>query len=188
MAPGRVQGILQGILSFVGLVAICTALGYGAWKLLTRPHKRDTETAVRRAAPPNDSLGFVSVAGEGVDLEIVAPSGMRTSTAAGVSGARIPRSESQVDCPGFSAPGGRESECTASVHVNAPPPGDYTIVARATETRAVVLNVGWATASQVQHGAFDVRVQVARGGATSFRIIVARESVSQRSEPRSGAP
>jgi hypothetical protein len=140
-------------------------------------------------APPNDSLGFVSIAGEGVDLEIVGPDGIRTSTnAASDPAKRIPNSEAQVDCPGFTTPGARESDCTASIHVNTPKPGDYTIVGRATENRAIVLSVGWATTSEVLHGAFHVPVQVRRGGATSFVVIVGRDNVTQRSEPKAGAP
>ena len=179
----------QGILGFIGLVAVSAALGYGAWKLITRPKGRAGQSAVRRAAPANDSLGFISVAGEGVELEILAPDGSRTSTA-GASGGpgQVPRSDATVDCPGFSGPGGRESDCTASIHLSAPAPGDYTIIARTADARVVVLNVGWATASQVLRGAFDVRVPVARGGATAFTIIAGRDVVSRRSEPRPYTP
>jgi hypothetical protein len=173
----------------VALVAVCAALGYGAWTMLTAPKKRAGQEAVERVVPANDSLGFISVAGEGVELEIVAPDGKRTSTnEAPSSPTRIARSETLVDCPGVGAPGGKEEECTASIHLGTPIPGDYTIIARATKARASVLNVGWATASQIQRGGFDVIVQVARNGATSFRVIVARDNVSQRSEPRPGVP
>ena len=189
MAPGRVQGILRGISTFLSLVALCTALGYGAWILLSRPVKREGQTAVKRAAPPNDSLGFMSVAGEGVELEIIAPDGRKTTTNESPStSTRIARSESAVDCPGVSAPGRKEAACTASIHLGAPSPGDYTIVARSTDARASVLNVGWATTSQIQRGGFDVVVQVTRGGATAFTVIVVRDNVSRRSEPRPWTP
>ncbi len=179
----------QGILGFIGLVALSAVLGFGAWKLITRPKERPGQRAVRREAPANDSLGFISVAGEGVDLEILAADGSRTSTAGAATAAgRVPRSDATVDCPGFAEPGGKESACTASIHLGAPSPGDYTIIARAPDARMVVLNVGWATASQASRGAFDVRVQVARGGATAFTIIAARNAVSQRSEPRPYTP
>jgi hypothetical protein len=144
---------------------------------------------VKRMAPPNDSLGFLSVAAEGVDLEVVSPDGTRTSTSADPAATgRIPNSESEVDCHGAPGPGGRETSCTASVNVKTPRPGDYTIVARATSARAVMLSVGWGTVSELQRGAFDVPVQVARGGTTSFSVIVARDNVSQRTQPRAGAP
>jgi hypothetical protein len=173
----------------MALVAICGALGYGAWLALSKPPTREGQTAMKRVAPANDSLGFVSVAGAGVDLEIIGPDGSRTSTLADAPATdRIPNSESEVDCHGAPEPNGRESACTATVHVKTPQAGDYTIVARASSARAVVLSVGWGTVSQIQRGAFDVPVQVARGGATSFSIIVARENVSQRSQPRAGAP
>jgi hypothetical protein len=179
----------QGILGFIGLVALSAVLGFGAWKVITRPKERPGQRAVRREPPANDSLGFISVAGEGVDLEIVAPDGSRTSTNGASTGpGRVPRSDATVDCPGFSAPGGRESECTASIHLGAPAPGDYTIIARAADARVVVLNVGWATASEVLRGAFDVRVQVSRGGASAFTIIASRDAVSRRSEPRPYTP
>jgi len=178
----------QGILGFIGLVAVSTALGYGAWISLTRP-QRPSRSAAARLAPANDSLGFVSIAAEGVDLEMVSPDGGRTSTrAADPTDSRIARSEAAVDCPGFAEPDGKESACTASVNVNQPAAGDYTVIARATTQRAVTLNVGWATESQLKRGGFDVRLQVARGGATSFTIIVGRDAVTQRSEPRAIAP
>ena len=174
----------QGILGFIGLVAVSTALGYGAWISLTRPKGRSRPQAAR-VAPANDSLGFVSIAAEGVELEIVSPDGARTSTrAVDPIDSRIARSESSVDCPGFSQPDGKESDCTASININQPTAGDYTVIARATGSRVVTLNVGWATASQFKRGGFDVRVQVSAGGATSFAIILTRDAVSQRSEPR----
>lgn len=178
----------QGILGFIGLVAVSTALGYGAWISLTRP-KGPGRSPTARMAPANDSLGFVSVAAEGVDLEIMSPEGARTSTrAADPTDSRIARSEASVDCPGFADPDGKESECTASINVSQPAAGDYTVIARATAPRVVTLNVGWATESQFKRGGFDVRLQVARGGATSFTIIVSRDAVTQRSEPRAIAP
>jgi hypothetical protein len=157
--------------------------------VLSAPPKREGATEIRRNAPPDDSLGFVSVAAEGIDVEIIAPDGTRTSTLADAPTSRIPNSESEVDCHGAPEPGGRESACTASVRVKTPRAGDYTVVARGgTSSRAVILSVGWGTVSQIQRGAFDVPVQVARGGATSFSIIVTRDNVSQRSQPRAGAP
>jgi len=178
----------QGILSFIGLVVICAALGYGAWRRLTRPKSRDAGPAARLVQTGPDSVGFVSVAGEGVELEIVAPGGARTTTGGAEGQAKIVRSDAGVDCPGFAGPRGQDAVCTASINLNTPAPGDYTVVARSVDRRAVVLNVGWATASQARKGAFDVRVQVAPRGATSFVIIVSREGVSQRSEPRPRAP
>jgi hypothetical protein len=175
--------------SFVGLVAVCAALGYGAWMLLTRPTAREGQTATRRMAPANDSMGFLSVAGEGVELEVLAPDGRRTLTSeAPSSPTRIARSETQVDCPGVSGPGRREPDCTASINLGVPLPGDYTIIARATSARAAVLTVGWATASQVTRGGFNVTVQVARNGATAFSVIVTRDNVSRRTEPRPYTP
>ena len=175
----------QGILGYFGLIVLCAALGYGAWLALTRPKSRDAGAPATVAYTGPDSVGFVSVTGEGVELELIGPGGARTLTAAGGPGRpKIPGSETTIDCPGFSSPGGAESACTASINVNTPSVGDYSVVVRSTTPRAVVLNVGWATASQTRRGGFDVRVQVARGGATSFGIIVTREGVTQRSEPR----
>ena len=178
----------QGILSFIGLVVICSALGYGAWRKLTKPKSREPAPAARVVHTGPDSVGFVSVAGEGVELEVVAPGGVRTTTAGAEGQAKIARSDASVDCPGFAGPRGQNAVCTASINLNTPAPGDYTVVTRSVGGRAVILNVGWATASQARKGAFDVRVQVAPRGATSFVIIVSREGVSQRSEPRAGAP
>lgn len=178
----------QGILGFFGLVLVCGALGYGAWKALTRPKSRATPAPSQAYTGP-DSVGFMSVAGEGIELEVVTPAGLRISTAGmGVGTQKIPGAEATVDCPGIATPGAAEPDCTVSVNVGTPRPGDYTVIARATKLRAVILNVGWASASQAKRGAFDVRVQVARGGATAFGIIVSREGVSQRSEPRPVAP
>lgn len=174
----------QGILGFFALLLLCGALGYGAWMLLIRPPE-PPRTAARRAAPADDPVGFVSVAAEGVDLELVAPGDLRTTTTGGVGAERrIPRSESNVDCPGFSAPDGSESACTASIHVGTPAAGDYTVIVRSTTPRAVVLNVGWASVSEARRGAFDVPIQVSVGRAAAFAIIIARDGVSQRSEPR----
>jgi hypothetical protein len=133
-------------------------------------------------------MGFVSVAGEGVELEFVAPDGKHTSTAGTTASDRIAGSDASVDCPGFSGPGGGEADCTASVRLTAPRPGDYSIITRSPKARTVVLNVGWGTASEVKHGGFDVRVQVAGGGATGFSIIVGKDVVSQRSEPKPITP
>ena len=178
----------QGILGFFGLVALCGALGYGAWVALTRPNARPGPArGLSTAWTGPDSVGFVSVAGEGFDLELVAPDGRRTSTAGSIAEAqRIARSEPTIDCPGFASPGAKEAPCTVSINLTVPAIGDYTVIARSSERRAAVLNVGWATVSQARRGAFDVRLQVAAGGASSFRIIVSREGVSQRSEPRMG--
>lgn len=179
----------QGILGFVGLVAVCTALGYGAWIVLTRPKVRGAKAPIVRVDPAHDSVGFVAVAGEGVDIDVSGPSGARASTrGASAEAARLARSESSVDCPGFADPGGKESACTASINVKTPAVGDYTITVRSQDERAVTLNVGWASASQVRKGAFYVRVPVAARGASAFTIIVARDGVTQRSEPRAIAP
>lgn len=179
----------QGIVGYFGLIALCTALGYGAWIALTRPKSRDAGAPVSKTYTGPDSVGFVSVAGDGVDLELVGPGGTRTATAVSASGQqKITGTETTIDCPGFASPGGAESACTASINVNTPSIGDYTVVVRSATARAVVLNVGWATASQARRGGFDVRVQVAGGGATSFVVIVTREGVSQRSEPRPVSP
>lgn len=181
MKPDRSQGIL----GYLGLLVLCSALGYGAWLALTRPKSRGAAASATVAYTGPDSVGFVSVTGEGVELELVGQSGARTLTAGGGSShQKIPGSETTVDCPGFSSPGGAESACTTSINVSTPAIGDYSVVVRSTTPRAVVLNVGWATASQARRGGFDVRVQVARGGATAFVIIVTREGVTQRSEPR----
>ncbi|MEA3246004.1 MAG: hypothetical protein U9Q74_07580 [Gemmatimonadota bacterium] len=178
---------LQGIAGFIGLLAVCAGLGYLAWIGLTRPPGARRATP-RRVAPANDSLAFVAVAGEGVDLEVIAPDGRRTSTVGTAHDGRIPGSESSVDCPGYSDPGGTEAACTASVNVSTPRPGDYVIVVRSARPRALVVNVGWATESQVKRGGFDVRVQVAPGSPTAFSIVALRDAVSQRSEPRPYAP
>lgn len=178
----------QGILGFIGLLLLCAALGYGAWMLLIRP-PGPRQASARRPAPADDPVGFVSIAAEGVDLEIVAPGGRRTATVGGVGAdSRIARSESNVDCPGFSAPDGTESACTASIHLGTPDAGDYTVIVRSPASRAVVLNLGWASVSESRRGAFDVPVQVSAARAASFAIIVSRDGVSQRSEPRPLAP
>ena len=178
----------QGILGFVGLVAVCAALGYGAWIALTRPKPREGAVATRPVYAGPDSVGFFSVAGEGVDLEIAGPGGV-ASTAGAAAGPKLPRAESSVDCPGVAAPGAAEAACTVSINVGTPVSGDYTVTVRgsAGAARATLLNVGWGSASGVRRGGFDVRVQIARGGATSFGVLVVREGVSQRSEPRSVA-
>ncbi|MCX5755700.1 MAG: hypothetical protein NTX19_06230 [Gemmatimonadetes bacterium] len=184
----RSQGI-QTLIGFVGLVVVCGVFGYGAWKILTRPKSGGSSQRARQTYTGPDSVGFVSVAGEGVDLELTAPSGSKTQTASSPAGAeKINGSETSVDCPGFVTPGSTEAACTASINVNTPPIGDYTVTVRSSTLRAVVLNIGWGSASQAKRGAFDIRVQVARGGATAFGIIVTREGVTQRSEPRAVAP
>lgn len=174
----------QGILGFFGLVVVCAALGYGAWMALTRPKPRDGAAAARPVYTGPDSVGFFAVAGEGVELEVAGPGGV-VSTAAAV-GPKLPRSESSVDCPGVASPGAAEAACTVSINVGTPVPGDYTVTVRGSNgaARATLLNVGWGSASGARRGGFDVRVQVTRGGATAFGVLVAREGVSQRSEPR----
>ena len=168
---------------------VCAALGYGAWIALTRPKSRDAGGPARKVYSGPDSVGFMSVAGEGVELEVVTPAGLRIATAGAATGKQtIAGAEAAVDCPGIASPGAAEPDCTVSINVTTPAPGDYTVITRSAKPRAVVLNLGWASASQAHRGAFDVRVQVARSGATSFVIIVTRESVTQRSEPRAIAP
>lgn len=164
-------------------MAVSIVLGYGAWIVITRPLSRDG-SAVRRVAPPNDSLAFVSVAAEGVDVEIVGPSGARTSTAGSPNAGRIPGSETVVDCPGFADARGKEVACTASITLSTPAEGEYTVVVRSTTPKWVTLNIGWATASGLKQGGFDVQMQIAPGGATGFQLAVVRDAVSQRSEPR----
>jgi hypothetical protein len=175
----------QGILGFLGLVVVCAALGYGAWMALTRPKPRDGAVAARPVYTGPDSVGFFAVAGEGVDLEVAGPGGV-VSTASGAAGPKLPRSESSVDCPGVASPGAAEAACTVSINVGTPVPGDYTVTVRGSNgaARATLLNVGWGSAAGARRGGFDVRVQVTRGGATAFGVLVAREGVSQRSEPR----
>lgn len=180
----------QGILGFFGLVALCGALGYGAWIVLTRPRARQgAPRSLSTVHTGPDSVGFVSVAGEGIELELIAPDGRRTSTSGSIAGEqRIARSEPTVDCQGFVTPGAKEAPCTVSINLTVPATGDYTVIARGSERRTAVLNVGWATVSQARRGAFDVRVQVGTTGVSSFKIIVSRDGVSQRSEPRVGVP
>lgn len=165
-------------------MAICAGLGYGAWIVLTRPKPRPGQLARKPYTGP-DSVGFLAVAAEGVELEVVAPSGKRGSTVPTLPAAeKLAGAQSQVDCPGFASPNVAEQACTASVTVNTPAPGDYTIVARSAAPKSVILSVGWGSASQTKHGGFDVRVNVPKGGAIGFAVIVARDGVSQRSDPR----
>jgi len=168
-------------------VAASAALGYLAWIGLTRPPD-GRRAAPRRVAPANDSLAFVSVAGEGVDLELIAPDGRRASTAGGSAAPRIPASDASVDCPGYSEPGGTEAACTASIKVSEPAAGDYVVVVHSARPRALVVNVGWATTSQLKRGGFDVRVQAGPGTPSSFTIAAFRDGVTQRTEPRPYAP
>ncbi len=162
-------------------------LGYLAWIGITRPPGSSKRSA-RRSAPANDSLAFLSVAGDGVELEIVAPDGRRTATSGATGADRIPGSEGTVDCPRFAAPGASEEECTASISISTPSPGDYTVIVRSTRSRAIVVNVGWSTVSQLKRGGFDVRVQVAPGRPSAFMIDATRDAVGQRSEPRPVSP
>jgi len=173
----------------LGLVALCVALGVATWSALV---SRATDRPGTRSRPERtgpDSVAFFSVTGEGVDLEVVAPDGARAITnGASPDVTRIPGAETNVDCPGFSAPGGREAECTASVNVATPRPGDYVVIARGPAARTVMLTVGWATANGVRRGSFSVNATVGPTRASRFDVIVSREDVSQRSEPRSVAP
>src|ERR1019366_3919138 len=100
----RSQGIrmlrgaaLQGVRILLGLAVIVASAAI-AWKFLTAPPPRAKPPVLAERTGP----GFVAGAGEAVDLEVIAPDGKHTSTAAGAdSAARIPESDAQVDCGGF---------------------------------------------------------------------------------------
>ena len=66
-----------------------------AWKLITRPPP--PRVVARPAAPPE--VGFFSVAGAAVDLEVFAPDGRHTSPVAGAdTSMKIALSDGHVEC------------------------------------------------------------------------------------------
>ena len=172
---GALLRIALGATVVVGATAV-------AWKLITLPPPRPKpKPPVERSGP-----GYFTVAAAAVDVEVAAPDGRRTSTAAHAdSAARIPDSEAAVDCGGFGRMRESNEACSASVMIRNPAFGAYRVIATATDsTRFETLTVGYGGSTFRRSGAFTVRLRVEPRHPVEFSVSVSPEGVSQRSKPQ----
>jgi hypothetical protein len=174
----------QGIRILLGL-AVIVASSAVAWKLLTAPPPRAKPPVLAERTGP----GYVVVAGEAVDVEVVAPDGKRTSTSSRADTTlRIPESDGSVDCGGYGRQKESQTACSASVMVRNPAFGEYHVVISSPDSaRGETITVGFGGSTFRRNGGFSVRVVVGPQRPTDFTITVAAEGASQRSQPKTPA-
>ena len=161
------------LLAFGGAVAV-------SWRMITRAPP--PKAAARPPAPLEP--GFLLVAGAAVDLEMFAPDGRHTSTQpTSDSSMKILLSDGHVECDNYGDPKATEANCTASVTVKRPAYGEYRVVASSSDKRTETLNVGFGGEGFRRAGGFDVRVILEPKKPVEFKILVAQEGASLRSEP-----
>ncbi|MFI5310015.1 MAG: hypothetical protein ACHQQ3_02180 [Gemmatimonadales bacterium] len=176
---------LQGARILLGAAVVVTSAAL-AWKLITAPPPRAKPPVLAERAGP----GYVVLAGEAVDLELVAPDGKRTSTSSRADTTiRIPESDGSVDCGGYGRAREAESSCSASVIVHNPAFGEYKVVVSSPDSaRGETITVGFGGSTFRRNGAFSVRVVVGPQRPVDFAITVAPEGASQRSQPKMPQP
>jgi hypothetical protein len=188
----RSQGIrqlrsaaLQGIRILLG-AAVVVAASAIAWKFIMQPPPRAKPPVLADRTGP----GFVAVAGEAVDIEVIAPDGKRTSTSAGAdTTVRIPESDGSVDCGGYGRARESQTACSASVMLRSPAFGEYRVVVSSPDSaRGETITVGYGGSTFRRTGGFSVRVVVGPQRPVDFAITVAAEGASQRSQPKMPQP
>ena len=180
----RRAGIGLRIVLAFGVLAGSAAL---AWKGLTRPTPRPKTVIVEtdRLGP-----GILTVAVAAVDLELVAPDGHRVHTAFRKDSlvTPTPGAEGRVDCGGDGAGKENESECTATITLQNPVWGDYTIRVTSPELRGETITIGWTGSTFTRSGATSVHVTVPPKQTVAFGVIVAPEGASQKTAPAAPRP
>ena len=182
------RSVGQGIRILLG-AAVIVAASAVAWKLITLPPARSKPTR-----PKNDERngpGYLIVAAQAVEVEVVADNGRRTGTASATSVAgadsatKIPDSEATVDCGGYGRLRESNTACSASITIHSPAFGSYRIVISSPDSvRGEAVTVGYGGLTFGRSGGFSVKVVVGPRRPVEFVINVASEGASLRSEPR----
>ncbi len=169
-----------GALALTGAALVAIAVGLG--KVLARPVEPPKPVYVD---PEQTARPYLTVAGMGVDIEVVGPDGGRAFTGAlpDSAAAPIPGADARVDCSGYGQPSATESVCSASVLIPNPAFGDYRVIVSANSPRGLPVTWGWGGASFRRSGGGDARVIVEPRAPVTFTLIVAPEGVSQRTQP-----
>lgn len=165
-------------LTAASLVAVALGLG----KVLATPVARTKAVYVD---PEQSARPYLTVAGMGADVEVVAPDGRRAFTGASSDSAapRLGEAESRVDCGGYGQPNATESACSASVIVPDPEFGDYRVIVTSNASRSLLVAWGWGGSAFRRPGGGDARVIVEPRAPVSFTLIVAPDGVSQKTQP-----
>ena len=176
---------MQGVRILLGLAVIVVSAAV-AWKMLTAPQPREKPPVMADRTGP----GYVVVAGEAVDLEVIAPDGKRTSTSAKADTTlRIPESDGAVDCAGFGRQRESQTACSANVMLRNPAFGEYHVVISSPDSaRGETITIGFGGSTFKRTGGFSVRVVVGPQRPADFAITVAAEGASQRSQPKMPSP
>ena len=164
-----------------------------AWKLITM-----LPAPAKRVRPKNDDRngpGYLIVAAQAVEVEVVADNGRRLGTAAATSVAgadsatKIPDSEALVDCGGYGRVRESDTACSASITIHSPALGAYRIVISSPDSvRGEAVTVGYGGVTFGRSGGFSVKVVVGPGKPSEFVINLASEGASLRSEPKMTPP
>jgi hypothetical protein len=167
-------------LALTGAALVAVAVGLG--KVLAKPVARPKATYVD---PEQTARPYLTVAGMGVDIEVVSPDGRRAATGASADSAapRIAEADSRVDCSGYGQPNATESTCSASVIVPNPEFGDYRVIVSSSAPRGLAVTWGWGGSAFRRSGGGDARVIVEPRAPVSFTLIVAPDGVSQKTQP-----
>ena len=165
-------------LTGAAMVAVAVLLG----KVLAKPVARQRAVYVdaEQTARP-----YLTVAGMGADIEVVAPDGRRAFTGASADSLapRIAEADARVDCSGYGQPNATESVCSASVIIPNPEFGDYRVIVTSSAPRGLAVTWGWGGTSFRRSGGGDARVVVGSRAPVSFGLIVAPDGVSQKTQP-----
>jgi hypothetical protein len=169
-----------GALALTGAALVAVAVGLG--KVLARPVARPKAVYVD---PEQTARPYLTVAGMGADIEVVAPDGRRAFTGASSDrgAARISEADARVDCSGYGQPGATESACSASIIIPNPEFGDYRVIVTSNAPRGLSVTWGWGGTAFRRSGGGDARVVVEPRAPVSFTLIVAPDGVSQKSQP-----
>ena len=174
--------VLRGVgaLALTGAVLVAVAVGLG--RTLAAPVPR---TAVAYVDPEQKARPYVTVAGMGVDIELVAPDGSRAFTGVSAdSGApAIAGADARIDCSGYGQPNATESACSASVIIPDPAFGEYRVIVTSAAPRGIPVTWGWGGTSFRRSGGGDAKVIVEPKAPVSFTLIVAADGVSQKTQP-----
>ncbi|MFI5311126.1 MAG: hypothetical protein ACHQQ3_07845 [Gemmatimonadales bacterium] len=183
----------QGIRILLGAAVVVVASAV-AWKALTAPGARP------KAKPPvsadRTGPGYLVVAAEAVDIDVIAPDGRHTTTGTHADSAAradsttlIPESSGTVDCAGYGRSRESDSACSANVMLQHPAFGTYRVVIASTDSvRGEAVTVGYGGATFSRNGGFTVHVVARPGRPAEFVITLAAEGASLRSEPKPNLP
>lgn len=165
-------------LTGAALVAASVILG----KVLAKPVARPKAVYID---PEQVARPYLTVAGMGADIEVVAPDGRRafTGTSTDSAAPRILEADPRIDCGGYGQPNATESVCSASVIIPNPEFGEYKVIVSSNASRGLSVTWGWGGTSFRRSGGGDTRVVVEPRAPVSFTLIVASDGVSQKTQP-----